>query len=145
RFPFALSLRGLSENTASVRLLHRYIFRQVLVACLLSLALFVFVLVAGNAIRQIVGLVAGGRLSIGEFLYFIGLLVPGVAAYALPLGLLTGILLVLGRLSAQSEIQAMKAAGISLYTIASPILLIAMLGSAFSLWVTFHHGPRANV
>lgn len=128
-----------------MRLLHRYIFRQVLVACLLSLALFVFVLVAGNAIRQIVGLVAGGRLGISEFLYFIGLLIPGVAAYALPLGLLTGILLVLGRLSAQSEIQAMKAAGISLYTIASPILLIAILGSVFSLWVTFHHGPRANV
>lgn len=134
-----------SEKNIRVRLLHRYIFRQVLIACILSLALFVFVLVAGNAIRQIIGLVAGGRLSIGEFLYFIGLLIPGVAAYALPLGLLTGILLVLGRLSAQSEIQAMKAAGISLYTIAAPILLIAMLGSVFSLWVTFHHGPRANV
>lgn len=128
-----------------MRLLHRYIFRQVLVACILALALFVFVLVAGNAIRQIIGLFAGGRLSLGEFLYFIGLLIPGVAAYALPLGLLTGILLVLGRLSAQNEIQAMKSAGISLYTIASPILLIALLGSAFSLWVTFQHGPRANV
>lgn len=110
----------------------------------MSVAMFVFVLVAGNAIKEVLGLLASGRLSWGLFFYLMAILIPRVVPYALPLGMLTGVLLVLGRLSAQSEILAMKAAGISLYRIAAPIVLIAVGGTAFAIAVAFYYGPMAD-
>lgn len=110
----------------------------------MTVSLFVFVLVVGNLVREVIDELASGRLSLGMFAYLVALLIPGVIPYALPLGLLTGILLVLGRMSAQNEIMAMKASGISLYSIASPVLLIALLGSALSVGINFYYAPAAD-
>ena len=106
--------------------------------------MFVFVLVAGNAIKEVLGLLASGRMGWGDFFYLMAILIPRVIPLAMPLGMLTGVLLVLGRLSAQGEILAMKAAGISLYRIAAPIILIALGGTAFALIVAFYYGPKAD-
>lgn len=124
--------------------LHRYIFRQVALAALMAVGLFVFVMVAGNAMREVVGLLTDGQLSAGRFFQMLLLLVPYVAAFALPLGLLSAILIVLGRLSAQREITAMKTAGISLYSISSPIIFLALIGMVFSLFVNFYYSPLAR-
>ena len=77
--------------------LNKYILRQVAGAAFMTVALFVFVLVLGNVMKEVVGDLAAGRLSIGFFLYIVALLIPGVIPYALPMGMLTGILLVFGR------------------------------------------------
>ncbi|MGE9294449.1 MAG: LptF/LptG family permease [Puniceicoccales bacterium] len=125
-------------------LLHRYIFRSVLMATVMAVAMFVFVLVAGNAIKEVFSLLASGRVGWGQFIYLMAILIPRVIPYALPLGILTGVLLVLGRLSAQGEILAMKAAGISLWRIAAPIFLIAMGGTAFAVAIGFYYAPMAD-
>ncbi len=127
-----------------MRTLHRYIFNQVLLAASLAVGLFVFVLVTGNAMREVVSLLASGRVSWGMFAQLIFLLIPYVAAWALPLGLLSAVLIVLGRLSAQHEITAMKSSGINLYSIVSPILLIAFGGIIFSLFVNFYYSPLSR-
>ncbi len=110
----------------------------------MAVGLFVFVLVAGNAMREVLGLLASGRLGWGLFAYLMAILIPGVIPYALPLGLLFATLLVLGRLSAQSEILAMKAAGLSLWRICAPILLLAVLGTALALIIGFYYAPLAD-
>jgi lipopolysaccharide export system permease protein len=110
----------------------------------MAVAMFVFVLVAGNAIKEVLSLLASGRVGWGQFFYIMAILIPRVIPYALPLGILTGVLLVLGRLSAQGEILAMKAAGISLWRIASPIFLIAMGGTAFAVAIAFYYAPMAD-
>ena len=66
-----------------------------------------------------------------------------MVAYALPLGMLTATLLVLGRLSAQNELVALKASGLSLFYILSPLFMLTCLGTLFALWVNFHWGPRS--
>jgi lipopolysaccharide export system permease protein len=68
-----------------------------------------------------------------------------MAIYALPMGLLTGVLLTLGRLSADSEVTAMRAAGISLTRIARPVLLLGALGAAAALYINFQSMPNARV
>ncbi|MEM9227664.1 MAG: LptF/LptG family permease, partial [Verrucomicrobiota bacterium] len=125
-------------------LLHWYIFRAVLVATIMSVAVFIFVLVAGNAIKEVLGLLASGRLDWGTFFYLMVVLIPRVLPNALPFGILTGVLLVMGRMSAQGEILAMKAAGISLYRIAAPIVLIAVGGTFLALGINFYYGPVAD-
>ena len=121
-----------------LRLLHRHILKEILIATGLAMGLFIFVLLMGNAIRDIVELVAAGKLGALVFLKLIGLLIPYVGAYALPLGMLTGTLIALGRLSTQGEITAMKAAGISLYQIAAPVFLISFLGMVVGILVNLH-------
>ncbi len=124
--------------------LYRYIFGSVLGSALLAVGLFVFVLVVGNAIREVIDQLGSGRIDFGTFVYLIVLLIPGVIPYALPLGLLAAILIVLGRLSAQSEITAMKACGFSILHVAAPIFMIGFLGSLFSVFINFYYAPAAD-
>lgn len=128
-----------------LNLLHRHVFKEIFVAITLAMGLFIFVLLTGNALRDIVGLVAAGKLEALTFFKLIGLLIPYVAAYALPLGMLTGTLIALGRLSSQREITAMKSAGLSLYQIAAPVFLIAFIGMVLSILVNLHFAPTAKV
>ena len=127
-----------------MNLLHRYILKSVTLASLMAVGLFAFVLLVGNVLRDVVGLVADGQLSLGLLLGLVALLIPYVVAYALPLGILTGVLLVLGRLSAQREITAMRSAGLSLFQIASPIFFLALIGLVFAVLVNFHYAPNAR-
>jgi lipopolysaccharide export system permease protein len=109
------------------------------------MALFVFVLLLGNAMKDIAELVAAGKLDFMVFLKLMGLLIPYVAAYALPLGVLTGTLMAMGRLSSQQEITAMKAAGISIYQIASPVFLISFIGMIVGVVVNLHYAPQSRL
>jgi lipopolysaccharide export system permease protein len=126
-------------------LLHRHILREVLVATGLAMGLFIFVLLMGNALRDVAELVAAGKLGMGVFFKLIGLLIPYVAAYALPLGMLTGTLIALGRLSSQREITAMKSAGLSLYQIESPVFLVAFVGMVMGVLVNLHYAPQSRL
>ncbi len=128
-----------------MNLLDRYIFRSVLLTCLGSVALFAFVLMLGNAIRDLLGYLLRGQLSLETAGELILLLLPFVVSYALPMGILTGVLLVLGRISADSEITAMRANGISLLRVARPVLLLGVLGCAVTLYVNFQSMPWARV
>ncbi|MFU8847852.1 MAG: LptF/LptG family permease [Opitutales bacterium] len=128
-----------------LQLLHRHILKEILISTGLAMGLFVFVLLMGNAIRDIAELVAAGKLGPLLFIQLIGLLIPYVAAYALPMGMLTGTLMALGRLSAQQEITAMKAAGVSLYKVAAPVFLIAFFGMVAGVLVNLHFAPQSRV
>ncbi|CAA6677453.1 MULTISPECIES: LptF/LptG family permease [unclassified Lentimonas] len=128
-----------------LNLLHRHVLKEVLVATGFAMGLFVFVLLLGNAMRDIAELVAAGKLDAIVFLKLMGLLIPYVAAYALPLGVLTGTLMALGRLSSQQEITAMKASGLSLYQIASPVFLISFIGMVVGVVVNLQYAPESRL
>ncbi len=127
-----------------MNLLHRHVFWSVLATCLAAVGLFAAVLILGNVLKDMVGYLLAGQIEPLTFLYLMGLLVPYVAAYALPMGMLTGILLVLGRMSAQQEITAMRAAGLSLFYVARPVILLGLVGTFGALLVNFEFMPRAR-
>lgn len=128
-----------------MKLLHRHLFANVALTCLASVGLFAFVLLLGNALRDLLGYVLAGQLDPVTFLRLLALLVPFVVSYALPMGVLTGVLLVLGRMSSDRELTAIRAAGVSVAGIAAPILFLALLGVAASLAINFEFMPRARV
>lgn len=128
-----------------LKLLHRHILKEILISTGLAMGLFVFVLLMGNAIRDIAELVAAGKLGPLIFLKLLGLLIPYVAAYALPLGMLTGTLMALGRLSSQQEITAMKSAGVSLYQVATPVFFISFFGMVAGVLVNLHFAPQSRL
>jgi lipopolysaccharide export system permease protein len=129
---------------ADVRLLDRHVLTETAVAGGAATGAFVFVMVAGNVLNQVSGAIAAGRVDGWEGLELIALLIPGVLPYALPLGLLTGVLLAFGRMGSQQEITAMKASGLGLGRIARPALLLAAACALLSAWLNLEVAPAAN-
>ncbi len=125
-------------------ILHRHIFASIAGASAAAVGLFTFVLIAGQALRDLLGYVAAGQLQLESALKLIWLLLPYVALNALPIGLLTAVLLVLGRMSSQQEITAMRAAGLGLGYICRPVWLIAGAAVLLSLYLSFHAVPQAR-
>ena len=137
-------MRGRLGLDADVRLLDRHVLTETAVAGGAATGAFVFVLVAGNILTQVSSAIASGRVSGWEGLELVGLLIPGVLPYALPLGLLTGVLIAFGRMSSQQELTAMKASGRSLGRIARPALLLAGGLALLSAWLNLEIAPSAN-
>jgi len=127
-----------------VRLLDRHVLTETAVAGGAATGAFVFVMVAGNILTQVSSAIATGRVSGWEGLQLVGLLFPGVLPYALPLGLLTGVLIAFGRMSSQQELTAMKASGRSLGRIARPTLLLAGALALLSAWLNLEVAPYCN-
>ena len=128
-----------------MNLLQRHIFKSVLFSCAAAVGLFAFVLTVGNVVRDLLGYLVAGQLAPELFLELLLLIPPFVLSYALPFGVLTGVLLVLGRMSAEHEITAIRAAGLGLGWVARPILILAALGVALGLVINFQFMPWARV
>jgi lipopolysaccharide export system permease protein len=128
-----------------MNLLHRHILANVLLTCAASVALFGFVLMIGNAMKDLLGPMLAGQIAPETFVRLVALLVPIVVYYALPMGMLTGILLVLGRMSSDREITAMRASGLSVAWLSAPILFLALLAVVASLLINFHFMPVARL
>lgn len=128
-----------------MNLIHRHIFANVLFTCAAAVGLFGFVLMVGNAMKDLLGPMLAGQLAIDTFLRLVSLLVPFVFYYALPMGMLTGILLVLGRMSSDREITALRSAGVSVAWLSAPIIFLALAGVAASLLINFQFMPVARL
>src|SRR6478736_4598069 len=127
-----------------MNLIHRHIFANVFVTVAASVAIFGFVLMVGNALKDLLGPMLAGQLALDTFLHLLLLLLPVVFYYALPMGMLTGVLLVLGRMSSDREITALRSAGVSVAWVAAPIIFLALAGVVASLLINFQFMPLAK-
>jgi lipopolysaccharide export system permease protein len=125
-------------------ILHRHLFASVAGACAAAVGFFTFVMLTGQVLRELLGFFIAGQIGLGDAAWQMALLLPYSAMYALPIGLLTAVLLVLGRMSSQQEITAMRAAGLSLGYIVRPIWVIATCAVLLSLVLNLHLMPLAR-
>src|SRR5271163_1367096 len=125
-----------------MRLLDKYIGSEVASHSLLGLAVFTFVFFVPQLVRlmDLVVRHSGGFATVA--LIFLCSLTP-VLAFTIPMAVLVGVLIGLGRLSADSEIVALHASGISLRRLLRPIGFVAMGCSLGTLVLTFWLSPAA--
>jgi len=127
-----------------LKTLHKYLAGQVFVTMLFTVVVFVFVMVIMNLLQEVLRLVIFAHMGLLLALKAIVLLLPFGFVYALPMGFITATLLVFGRFSADQELTAARAGGVSLLSLISPVLLLSLLCCVISAWFNMDLGPRSK-
>ncbi len=126
-----------------LRTLDRYVIREIVPPFLLSLLIFTFILEIPPVMEQLEVLVAKGVpwSTAGRIILT---LIPQALGLTIPMALLVGMLIGLGRLSADREAMALLACGVSPYRLLRPIGLLAAAGTAATMYVMIVAIPDAN-
>lgn len=127
-----------------MNILQRYIIREMLASIVLAVLVCSGLLLLGNLLKEILALLMAGQATLGLVFRAIGLLIPFVVTFALPMGTLTAALLVFGRLSADQELTAARANGVSLLSLALPALLLSLGLCGLCAWINMDLGPRCR-
>jgi len=136
-----LPITGVLEwRLESMRLIDRYICRQLFSHALLGLGIFTFVFFVPQLVRlmDLVVRHPGSWSTIG--ILFLSTF-PGILGLTLPIGVLVGVLIALGRLSADSELIAMSALGMGRRRLLVPVGILAVGATAITLTMTLWLGP----
>ena len=110
-----------------MKILPKYIIRQLIITLFFTLAVFTCVLLRGKLLRELTDLLVNRHIGLGVVAWFVALLMPTVLSFTLPMALLAAVLLVFGRMSADHEITAIRANGVGLGGIAAPVILLSVL------------------
>jgi LPS export ABC transporter permease LptF/LPS export ABC transporter permease LptG len=125
-----------------MRILDRYIVREVFRHALLGLIVFTFVFFVPQLIR-LMELFVRHTGSGSQILKLFLCIFPAVFTFTIPMAVLIGVLLGLGRMSADSEIIALTALGIGRRRILLPVGVLAVAGLVVSLTMTLWLSPLA--
>jgi lipopolysaccharide export LptBFGC system permease protein LptF len=123
-------------------LIQRYIVAAILPYMLMALLLLTAILLAQQSGR-LAELLIGARLPAYLLAEFSLSLIPNVLVFALPTAMLVGALVGLSRMGTDSELVAMRAAGIGTWQMLWPVLLLGTLLTCAALWVNLSMAPEA--
>ena len=124
-------------------IISRYVVREVLPPFCLTLLVFTFLMLLPPIMNQAEELIRIGvdARQVAEMLL---LLVPQSLGVTIPMALLVGVLMALGRLSGDRETVAMQACGLSLFRILTPLLVLATATAAMNCYLLLSVVPDAT-
>jgi len=125
-----------------MRILDRYIVREVSRHAFLGLVVFTFVFLVPRLV-QLMEIYVRHVGSDVQILKFFLCIFPSVFVFTVPIATLIGVLLGLGRMSADSEIIALTSLGIGRRRILFPVGMLALVGTLLTLMITAWLGPAA--
>src|SRR5216683_1514974 len=127
-----------------MKLIDRFVSRELIVNVLFAIAVLSLVLVVGNIFRKLLPLLVNHDVPVEYLLAFIAYVFPFSLIFTIPWGLLTAILLVFGRLSADNELIALRANGVSVTRVCVPLAGIALVSTAICSWLNVQVAPAAQ-
>src|SRR5260370_25722841 len=118
-----------------MKLIDKFVSRELLVNVLFAIAVLSLVLVVGNIFRKLLPLLVNHDVPVEYLITFIAYALPFSLIFTIPWGLLTAILLVFGRLSAVNELIALRSNGAGLSRICIPLCTIAVMRTGICLFL----------
>ena len=125
------------------RIIDRYILRETLPPVLLSLLVFTFLLLIDPIMKQARELIEKG-VDGGTIVELMLWLVPQGLGLTIPMAVLVGLLMGLGRLSGDREMVVMQACGVSIHRLLRPVLALAIVAAAATCYILVAVMPDAN-
>jgi len=126
-----------------MRLLGRYVFREILTSAVLGTLLATFIIFLQAADKLFAVLVGSNNAPLASVVGLLLWALPPALPLTIPFGVLVGILIGLGRLAADGEITAMRAAGVSSRQVIAPVVLFAALGMSLAGMASLRLTPLA--
>jgi len=125
------------------KIIHRYIFREVLTPFLLGLSVFTFILLIARLLK-LIELVVNRGLPPTQILRLLAFLMPAFLELTVPMAMLLAILIAFGRLSADAEMVAMRSSGLSIYQLVPPVILFVLMTACITAGLSMYARPWAN-
>lgn len=126
-----------------MRLLTRYVFRELVPPTLIGFGFYTFIILV-RTLFDLAELVIQQSLPTSTIGSLLLTAIPHIVVLTLPMALLVGILIAIGRLSSDSEIIAMRSAGIPASSVYRPVFLFSLIVFAITLWMMIWVVPRTN-
>src|SRR5581483_4401651 len=126
-----------------LRILDRYLIREVVLPLCLGLLVLTFVLEIPPILREGEQLIAKG-VALSTVAHVLLTLLPQALGLTIPMAVLLGLLVAFGRLSADREFVALQACGISLLRLLRPVALIATVATVATTYEMIVALPNAN-
>src|SRR5450631_3071347 len=121
-----------------MKILSRYVFREILASSVLATALATFVIFLQEIGKRLSELLVNSARGPAVLELFAQSL-PPILLLSIPFGVLVGILVGLGRLSSDNEMIAMRSAGVSTRIVVAPVLTFAffamLVSGACAVWL----------
>src|SRR5438046_10018292 len=127
-----------------MKLIDRFVSRELIVNLLFAIFVLSLVLVVGTIFRKLLPLLVNNDVPVEYLVSFIAYVLPFSLIFTIPWGLLTAILLVFGRLSADNELIALRSNGVSVPRVCTSLVLIALVCTGISWWLTVQVAPAAQ-
>ena len=128
---------------SNTRLIERYILRAIFPYTLISFILLTGILFAQQTGRYFETIFHGVMPS--GFVYGLALaLLPTVFVFTIPMAVLSGTIIGLGRMGSDSELVALRAAGISTWRMLWPALTIGLIATVAAADLNLKEAPRAQ-
>lgn len=125
------------------KIVHRYILREIAVPLAFGLCVFTFVLLIARLLR-LIELVVNRGVPAWSIVKIFSYILPTFLEVTIPMAMLLAILVAFGRLSADSEMVAMRSSGLSLYQLVPPVAIVALLTMAATAGVSIWARPWGN-
>lgn len=127
------------ELYKSMRILNWYVTKSFLITFFMAILVLTFAMTGANLVK-VLDFISQG-IPFYVFAKYMLYILPRVLTFTVPWAVMVAIVLVFGRLSADSEITAMRACGVSIMQIVSPILLITFMLTALCVYLQVEIGP----
>src|SRR6266542_494850 len=126
-----------------LRIIDRYVIRETVAPFFLALVVLTFILQIPPLMEAAKELLEKG-VDGWTILRILANLIPQALGITIPMALLVGLLIGLGRLSGDREAVALQACGVSLVRLLRPVAVIALVGWGMTMYVMLDMIPAGN-